>query len=68
MRAKIGKYASENGNSKAIKHLMTSKSIYDYLSWSPCMPPGLWAFTTTWLAVRESATLQKDGRKQELLE
>ena len=29
------------------------------------MPPGWWAFTTTWQAVWKSGTLQKDGAKPE---
>ena len=34
-------------------------------SWSPYMPPGWWAFITTWQAVWESGTLRKDGAKRE---
>ena len=34
-------------------------------SWSPYMPHGWWAFITTWQAVWESGTLQKDGAKGE---
>ena len=31
--------------------LMRLRSIQGYLCWSPCMPPGRWAITTTWQVV-----------------